>query len=134
MSGTTSAGPNPALSDLYHYFGNDLSVDATGDLQAASGSELGQERVIRRLLTNPGSYLWNLIYGAGLAEYIGRPAAPTRISAVAQAQMALEAAVSQSPPPSIGVTPAKNGTVTLSISYVDAASGTTQVLSLPVGG
>lgn len=133
MSGTLNAGANAALCDLALTFGGDLSTDATGDLAVSSGSQLGQERVLRRLLTNPGNYLWWLAYGAGLARFIGRPAAPLRIAAVTKAQMALEAAVARNPPPKVVTQVGKDGTVTESISYVDAVSGTQQILTLPVG-
>lgn len=133
MSGTLNAGSNPALCDLAQTFGNDLSIDATGDLAVSAGSQLGQERVLRRLLSNPLSYIFWPLYGAGLARFIGRPASALRISALAKAQMALESVVSQTPPPTISAQVSKDSTVTLSISYIDAASGSQQVLTLPVG-
>jgi phage baseplate assembly protein W len=133
MSGTIATGFNPAPCDLALTFGGDLAVSATGDLAVVSGSQLVQQRVLLRLLTNPGSYIWWLNYGAGLARFIGRPAAPLRISALASAQMALESGVTQTPPPQINTQTSKDGVVTLSISYVDAADGTQQVLTLPVG-
>lgn len=134
MSGTLNAGSNPALSDVALTFGADLVIDATGDLAVSSGSQLGQERVLRRLLSNPGSYIWWLRYGAGLARFIGRPASALRIAAITRAQMALEAAVAQNPPPQVKVLVGKDGTVTESISYIDAATSVQQTLSLPVSG
>lgn len=133
MSGTLNAGSNPAMCDLALTCGSDLEIDATGDLATSSGSQLGQERVLRRLLTNPGAYIFHLNYGAGLARFIGRPAAPLRIAAVTKAQMALEAAVSQTPPPTVRTQVGKDGTVVQSISYVDATSGSVQTLTVPVG-
>lgn len=121
------------MADISHTFGQDLSVDATGDLATSDGSQLGQERVLRRLLSNPGAYIWWLDYGAGLAQFIGRPAAPRRIAAVTRAQMFREAAVAQSPLPTVTITAGKDGTFTESISYVDAQTQTTVVLSLPIG-
>lgn len=133
MSGTVNGSANLPC-DLSLSFGGDLSIDATGDIAVSTGTQFGQERTIRRLLTNPGGYIWNLRYGAGLARFLGRPAAGTRISALARAQMALETAVSQNPAPVCQVSVGKDGTVSLSIQYVDSTSGSTQVLSLPVGG
>lgn len=132
MSGTNS-GNNPDMCDLALTFGADLDIDATGDLAVSSGTQLGQDRVLRRLLTNPGNYIWNLTYGAGLARYLGHPAAATRIAAVAKSQMRLESIVSQKPGPSVSAAVEKDGVVTLSISYVDADTGATQLLALPVG-
>ena len=64
----------------------------TGDL-AGDGAALTQQRVLRRLLTNPGDYIWQLGYGAGLGQFVGRPGVPAAIAGVAGAQILLEAAV-----------------------------------------
>jgi hypothetical protein len=72
------------VADISHIPGNDLLVDATGDIATSDGSQLGQERVLRRLFTNPGAYIWHLQYGAGLARFLGRPMAAARIRAVIQ--------------------------------------------------
>ena len=42
------------MVDLALQFGGDLAVGPTGDLELADGSVLTQQRVLRRLLTNPG--------------------------------------------------------------------------------
>ena len=60
-------------SDLAHWFGQDLNVAASGDLLTVDGTAKGQQRVLRRLLTNPGDYIWEPTYGAGLASKIGQP-------------------------------------------------------------
>jgi hypothetical protein len=84
-------------------------------------------------MSNPGSYIWNLLYGAGLARFIGRPGAPRRIAAVVRAQMFREAAVAQIPLPTVSVQPGKDGTFVLNISYVDAKTGDPVTLRLPIG-
>lgn len=119
------------MADISHTFGEDLQVDATGDLLVSSGSQLGQERVLRRLLSNPQSYIWSPTYGAGLARFLGHPAAKTRIEAVIRAQMSLEAAVAQNPPPVVTVIVDPGGTVTATIKYVDADTGEPVALTLP---
>jgi hypothetical protein len=62
------------LSDLNHYIGNDLTASNTGDLQPVDTTVRGQQRVLRRLLTNPGDYIFHPNYGAGLPQWIGRTA------------------------------------------------------------
>ena len=57
------------MSDISHQWGSDLSIGPTGDFALVSGAILGQQRVLRRLLTNPGDYIWHPDYGAGLAEF-----------------------------------------------------------------
>lgn len=121
------------MPDISHLYGNDLTVDATGDIATSEGSQLGQERVIRRLLTSPSDYLWHATYGAGLARFIGQPVAGHRIGAVTRSQMFKETAVQRNPAPVITVQVDPGGTVTESIKYVDADTGSTVTLTLPIG-
>ncbi len=117
------------MADLSLLFGGDLNVGPTGDLALSDGSALTEQRVLRRLLTNVGDYLWQLNYGAGLGQFVGQPAAATVISGIVRTQMLLEAAVSRSPAPTVGVTSTVDGTVNLTIQYVDALVGQTNLLS-----
>ena len=122
------------MADLYHYMGGDLSVSATGDLALADGTTLGEQRVLRRLLTVPGAYIWQLPYGAGLPRFVGLPVNPARIAAVTKSQMFRERAVARSPMPVIGVNAQPTGVVTLNIQYVDAPSQTPATLNFNING
>lgn len=124
------------MADISHQWGSDLMVGPTGDLATSDGAQLGQQRLLRRLLTNAGEYIWHPDYGAGLGQFIGQPGDTFRIRAVVRAQMLKEAAVARSPEPVIDVqlSPAgAAGTVYVHIRYVDAPSGQTQILSFNVG-
>jgi phage baseplate assembly protein W len=126
-----------ALADIYQQWGSDLVVGPTGDIGTIDGSLLGQQRVLRRLLTNPGDYIWQLDYGAGLARFIGQAANPLQIRAVIRSQIFKEAAVARQPEPLINVQVAPGGatgTVYVYIRYVDAESSQTQTLSFSVSG
>lgn len=121
--------------DISHLWGADLATGPTGDLAPANGAQRGQQRLLRRLLTSPGDYLWQPTYGAGLARFIGQPGNATQIRAVIRGQIFKEAAVARTPEPVIDVTfsPAGAiGTVYVHIRYVDAPSGETQLLSFSV--
>ncbi len=123
------------MPDISHQWGSDLTTAATGDLTTSSGALLGQQRVLRRLLTNPGDYIWQPDYGAGLAQFIGQPGNALQIRAVIRSQIYKEAAVARSPEPIIDVqlSPAGAfGTVYVHIRYVDAPTGHTQILSFSV--
>ena len=123
------------MADISHLWGYDLSLGPTGDLAAASGALLGQQRVLRRLLTSPGDYIWQPDYGAGLARFIGQPGNIMQIRAIIRSQIFKEPAVARSPEPVIDVQAAPNGAegaVYVNIRYVDAPSGQTQVLSFSV--
>ncbi len=124
------------MSDVSHQWGGDLSVGPTGDIAIASGVELGQQRVLRRLLTNVNDYIWQVTYGAGLAAFIGQPGSATRTSALIRSQIFKEAAVARTPEPLIDVQVAPggaSGTVYVHIRYADALTGQTQTLSFSVG-
>lgn len=121
------------MADIAHQYGSDLSLGPGGDLALAAGDTLGQQRVLRRLLTNPADDLWNPSYGAGLAQLVGQPANAARIRAVIRSQMFQEAAVAASPAPSIDVQATPDGTVAAAIRYADSAGGTAQVLSFSIG-
>lgn len=122
------------MPDLWHQFGDDLLATPSGDLATVDGMQLGRQRVLRRLLTNPGDYLWQLDYGAGLARFVGEPVDTARLRAVIRTQIFREAAVARSPEPVIDVQPAPAGAVYVGITYTDAPSGATQLLNFTVGG
>ena len=117
------------MTDLSLLFGGDLSVNATGDLQLSDGHTLTQERILRRLLTNPGDYIWQLAYGAGLGQFVGQPGAPAAISGVARGQILQESRVASTPAPAISVAMNNDSTLTLSINYADAQSRQAGALS-----
>ena len=119
------------MPDLYHTFGNDLALSPTGALALVDGPQLAMQRVLRRLMTNPGAYIFNPQYGAGLPATIGRPANAARLRALIFAQMTQESLVAKSPPPVVTVTATDDGTVTAFVQYTDATTGATQTLTLP---
>jgi phage baseplate assembly protein W len=121
------------MPDLAQFYGNDLAVGPGGDLATVDTTQLGQQRVLRRLLTNPGDYLWNPSYGAGLAQFVGLPVNAARIASVIRSQIFQEPAVAPSPAPLIAVAAGASGTVAVQISYADSTTGETQVLSFSVG-
>jgi len=115
--------------DIAHQWGADLQAGATGDLALVDGAARTQQRLLRRLLTNPGDYIWQPDYGAGLARFIGQPVDEARIRAAIRGQMLREAAVARTPEPAIELRAAPDGTVFVQIRYVDAPSGRTELLS-----
>lgn len=115
------------MSDLSHVIGGDLLVAPSGDLAAATGSVLGQQRVLRRLLTNAGDYIWQLDYGAGLPAMIGTPADAAAIMGIVRQQIFLESAVARLPAPAISVE-AEGSIVSLSITYSDANDATARTV------
>ena len=110
------------MPDLAHWIGGDLAVSPSGDLATVDGIELGNQRIVRRLLTILGEYIWHPEYGASVPIRVGDVFDREEIEAVILAQMFEEAAVSRSPEPTISVSPIQDG-VFVSIFYIDALTG-----------
>lgn len=112
------------MNDIFLEWGGDVGVGSTGDLAIVTGSDTTTQRVERRLLTNPGDYIWQLDYGGGLGQFVGTPAQPADIELVVRTQLALETAVVTSPAPQVSasVTDPANGYVVANITYTDASA------------
>jgi hypothetical protein len=117
------------MADLALQFGGDLTVGPTGDLAVADGAALTLQRVLRRLLTNQGDYIWQLAYGAGLGQFVGQPGAPAAIYGVIRTQLLQEAGVAPTPSPVVSTVVGSDGTVTASLTYTDAATGQASTVS-----
>lgn len=121
------------MTDLSHQFGADLSISATGDIATVNAAAVTLQRTLRRLLTNPGDYIWQLGYGAGLASFVGRPTSAAGIAALIRSQIFKEASVARTPAPVIDLQSSPDGTVYVHIRYADTTTGVTQILSFSVG-
>ncbi|MGI4776962.1 MAG: phage tail protein [Janthinobacterium lividum] len=119
------------MTDLYHYIGDDLRASATGDVQQVEGLDQTSQRILRRLLTNPGDYIWHPTYGAGLGRKIGAVLDARAITALITSQIFLEANVARVPAPVITVTPIANG-IAVSIKYYDGSTGKLATLAFNV--
>ena len=119
------------MNDIYQYFGTDLTPSATGDLQPVASTTRGQQRILRRLLTNPGDYIWHPDYGAGLPSYVGSVIDVRQMNSLIRGQILLEDSVAKTPEPVIDVQAIQGG-MTVSIQYNDANSNTPQTLSFNV--
>lgn len=121
--------------DAYQYFGNDIQVSNTGDVLLATGITLSQQRILRRLLTTPGTYLWDLNYGAGVGAFVGVPLSTdvfNKIVGLITTQMLLETSVAKTPAPVITLT-ANQTLLFCEVQYTDASNQSLEVLSFSVG-
>lgn len=121
------------MADIAHVWGQDLQLGPNGDLATVVDDNETQQRILHRLLTNVGDYIWELQYGAGLPAMVGQVINAPAIAAIVRAQIALEDAVAASPEPQVTVGTTPDGTVNLTIVYADAATGTTQSFTSSVG-
>ena len=121
------------MADLAHVMGQDLQLGSTGDLAVIDGNLETQQRVLHRLLTSTGTYIWQLSYGAGLPALVGSIASRQQIAAIIRAQMAYESSVASSPEPQVVLTSGTITEVNATITYTDSVSGQNQILTLPIG-
>jgi phage baseplate assembly protein W len=119
-----------SLSDFNTPWGGDLSLSATGGLELISGANLTSQRLIRRLMTNPGDYIFEPSYGAGLPSYVGRPIQAKTIAGIAKAQAAMEATVESVT--SVTVFAITVNSFGLTIIYIPRSGGGPQILSYTV--
>ena len=106
-------------------------ASANGDLLTVDSVLESEQRVLRRLMTNPKDYIWQPSYGAGLPAKIGDPFDVATIESIVQSQMFLEDTVVRTPPPDVEVASFPNG-MYVDISYTEADSNQDAVLSFPV--
>jgi hypothetical protein len=120
------------MSDLFHHWGGDLTVDSTGGIAICNSVTMTTQRIYRRLLTNPGDYVWNLQYGGGLASFVGLPADSQSIESVVRTQLQLEPSVASIPAPQVTtqITDPANGYVVVDIGYMNEESASLSQLSL----
>ena len=122
------------LQDINHFWSGDLSVSSTGDLLLVNGLPRSQQRILRRLNTNPTSYISHPKYGAGLPEFIGETVDASEIGAVIKGQMLLEDSVAQSPAPAAKVTQPGQDAIAVAVQYTDQPSNAPTVLAYTLGG
>lgn len=122
------------MADLHLEWGGDLAASVTGDLVTVEQPQLGTERVLRRLLTNPGAYIWQPGYGAGLARFVGQPVDAAGVEALIRSQMRLEPAVAQDPEPVVTVSTDTGGTLFVEVRYADAATAAAQTVNIQLPG
>lgn len=107
----------PALDDIAHLWSQDLRLSPTGDLGRVNRHPRSQERVLRRLMTNPGEYIFHPEYGAGLPRMVGTNIDLGKIQALIEGQMMLEASVVRDPPPKADVREITGG-VAVKVQYL----------------
>jgi hypothetical protein len=129
---------NKKMADIYQWYGDDFQVDVNGDLLLVSGATWTQQRIVRRLLTPPNTYLFHPEYGAGLGRFIGENLSPDlfqEIKNICVTQILLETAVAKNPKPIVALsiqTILENTVLNVAIEYYDLELQQTVYLSFNV--
>jgi len=114
-------------------WGGDLDIGSGGDISVVPVRSNLQQRVIRRLLTNTGDYIWHTNYGAGLARAVGEPYSPGFIEGTILNQLRLEPLVAATPAPSIQINQSSGdplSAISAAIQYRIAATSTVDAVTL----
>jgi hypothetical protein len=117
-------------------WGGDLVIGASGDIATVSMQADVQQRVIRRLLTNPGDYVWHDDYGAGLGNFVGERSSQSVIKSTILNQLLLEALVSKTPPPTVQTSQSLTGlfsATSVTVQYEVVGTPGTRSLVLGAG-
>ena len=108
------------MTDAAQIYGGDLQLTPRGDIALVNGAVEGRQRVLRRILTTLGNYIWTPGYGGGVPAMIGQPQDLRRVDGTVRAQMLQEQCVAQIPPPKVVVTAPLPGVTQIAINYQDA--------------
>jgi hypothetical protein len=123
--------------DIQQLFGNDISLDGTGNLSVSSGSEQAKEAIVRRLLTNPGDYIWHPDYGAGIGRFVGENLSTANydeIRSTIVSQILLEETVAKNPVPQISFKALPGNILQASVVYYDAIDNVPKSISFNFQG
>ncbi len=123
------------MTDLYHYWGSDLTLDATGDLLTIDGVTETNQRILRGLMTAAPEYVFHPAYGAGIGKHVGDALTTqdyTRIQASIRQIVVSDTDVQQNPPPQFSFKASPTGYLAVSISYYYAPNGQLQTLTFNV--
>ena len=119
-------------ADVDHWVGDDLGLSNSNGIGSVNSITKGQQRILRRILTNPGDYKWHPNYGAGVLKYVGQANGKLdEIKGLIISQAQLEKGVAQLPSPTVEFT-VSGDYVTANVEYTDLDSGSRQFLSFTV--
>jgi hypothetical protein len=124
------------MNALFCTWGGDLSVGPGGDINIAPVQSEVEQRIIRRLLTNPGDYIWHISYGAGLGTYVGEPYLSGTIEGAILSQVQQETLVAQSPSPAVKCDAAASdagSSISVNIQYRTSGSSSPNSVALTLG-
>ena len=116
-------------------WGGDLLVSVRGDVAVSPVQTEVQNRIIRRLLTNPGDYVWHTGYGGGLGNYVGSVVSPRTMESNIVYQLKYETFISFSPAPVVDIGESPSGSlssvsVTIQYNVVNSFPGNDGIVKL----
>jgi hypothetical protein len=115
-------------------WGGDLLVGPGGDIGTAPVQFEVEQRLVRRLLTNPGDYIWHTTYGGGLGSFVGQPCSPALIEGTILGQLQQETLVAPDPAPTVQTNQSLSGSFsTISVTVQFQVTGISVSTSVTLG-
>jgi len=115
-------------------WGGDLLVGPGGDIGTAPVQFEVEQRLVRRLLTNPGDYIWHTTYGGGLGSFVGQPCSPALIEGTILGQLQQETLVAPDPAPTVQINQSLSGSFsTISVTVQFQVTGLSASTSVTLG-
>lgn len=124
------------VKDIYQVFDEEenLKVTLQGDLETVAQEDLTVQRILRRLLTNPGDLLAHPEYGAGIKQYIGQILTTDKYGEIQSnivSQIMLEDRVAKNPAPVVTLSTFQN-VINANIEYTSTNDKKTYSFSFQI--
>lgn len=120
------------MFDISWQYGEDIQTTIQGDFQPVGGIAQTNQRVAKRLLTNPGAVLHHPDYGVGLPKWIGSALSEQRyrsLEADIRQALGLEASVAKTPRPTINFQLSTDQSlIGISITYYNVVEQKTAII------
>ena len=120
--------------DIYHEIGDDIQLDSTNDLLFVHDTTETNQRIMRRLFTNKGTYIWNSKFGASIPWKVGESLSLEVYKDIVNqvtASVLEDDDVAKSPPPEINIKTTSNGLICY-IKYYNLSSDEHDTITLQV--
>ena len=120
--------------DISHEIGDDIRLDSTNDLAFVFDTDETNQRIMRRLFTNKGTYIWNAKWGASIPWKVGETLSLELYNLVVNevtAAVLEDEDVAKDPPPEISIKTTNNGLICY-IRYYNTSSDKHDTISFRV--
>ncbi len=123
------------MTDIFHYWSNDIELDATGDILTVEGTTETNQRILRALMTAAPEYFFHASYGAGIGRHVGEAISSSNYSAIqadVKSIVSKDPDVSPTPKPTFSFISSPTGYLVVKINYTYRPTGQLQTFTFTV--
>lgn len=120
--------------DVHHIIGDDILLDKSNDLLFVFDTDETNQRIMRRLFTNKGTYIWNAKWGASIPWRVGDTLSAEVYREIVneiRAAVLEDDDVAKDPPPEITIEQISNGLICY-IRYYNLSEDEHDTISLRI--